>query len=65
MHSEFTSNFLIGENGVLYLTVGSLETPEGPGFFDSAVLFCPFCGNELQRKEEIEKSVRPDDTSNQ
>jgi hypothetical protein len=41
------------ENGVLYLSVGYLETPEGAAWLDQAVLFCPFCGKQLQTKEEI------------
>ena len=40
-------------NGVLYLTVGYVMTGNGPGWFDQAVLFCPFCGKQLQIEEEI------------
>jgi hypothetical protein len=35
-------------SGVLYLTVGGVPTDRGMGWFDQAVLFCPFCGTELQ-----------------
>ena len=41
------------ENGVLYLTVGYVQTTEGTGWFDQAVLFCPFCGKKLQDVDEI------------
>ncbi len=47
------SFFRIEDNGVLYLTVGYIESQEGPGWFDQAVLFCPFCGTKLQSREEI------------
>ncbi|MBV8299822.1 MAG: hypothetical protein JO083_09805 [Candidatus Eremiobacteraeota bacterium] len=47
------SFFRVEENGVLYLTVGYVPTDRGPGFFDHAVLFCPFCGTKLQDRAEI------------
>ncbi len=50
------SFFRIEENGVLYLTFGYVSMPEGTGWFDQAVLFCPFCGKQLQNKSEITKS---------
>ncbi len=49
------SFFRIEENGVLYLTVGYVDTANGPGFFDQAVIYCPFCGKQLQTKDEIKK----------
>jgi hypothetical protein len=45
--------FWISDQGVLYLTVGTLETEEGGGWMDQAVLFCPFCGKKLQTREQI------------
>lgn len=45
--------FRVADYGVLYLTVGYASTDEGPGFFDFAVIFCPFCGKQLQSKEAI------------
>ena len=47
------SFFRFEYNGVLYLTVGYVATEKGPGFFDQAVLHCPFCGKQLQTREEI------------
>ena len=47
------SFFRVEPNGVLYLTVGYAQTAEGIGWFDQAVLFCPFCGSRLQDKEAI------------
>ena len=49
------SFFRTEENGVLYLTVGYVQTNEGPGWFDHAVIFCPFCGKKLQYREEIKR----------
>ena len=45
------------ENGVLYLSVGYLETPEGAAWLDQAVLYCPFCGKQLQTRREIEQKT--------
>jgi hypothetical protein len=53
-----TSFFRVEENGVLYLTVGYQQTDEGPGWFDQAVLFCPFCGARLQDRDEIRKQAQ-------
>jgi hypothetical protein len=39
--------------GVLYLTVGRVKTDLGIAWFDQAVLFCPFCGTQLQTRDEI------------
>jgi hypothetical protein len=38
---------------VLYFTGGYIETEQEPVWFDQAVIFCPFCGKQLQSKEEI------------
>ena len=54
--------FRIEENGILYLTVGYVMTERGPGWLDQAVLFCPFCGKQLQTEDDIRKrSVRSPD----
>jgi hypothetical protein len=45
--------FRIEDNGVLYLTVGHVQTDQGPGFFDQAVIFRPFCGQQLPTRERI------------
>ena len=47
------SFFRVEDNGVLYLTVGYVRTEQGMGFFDTAVLFCPFCSVALQNAAEI------------
>jgi hypothetical protein len=47
------SFFRVESNGVLFLVVGYVQSEQGPGFFDQAVLFCPFCGAQLQTREMI------------
>jgi hypothetical protein len=54
-------NRLIAEfNGTLFMTVGWNQTEEGAAWFDAAVIFCPFCGTQLQTKEEIKERVDSD-----
>jgi hypothetical protein len=55
MHAPPTSLLRVEENGVLYLAVGYAKTDRGIGWYDQAVLFCPFCGAQLQNREEIRK----------
>jgi len=57
MSSPPQSLFRVEDNGVLYLTIGYAETEEGPGWFDQAVLFCPFCGRQLQDRETIARKA--------
>ena len=47
--------FRVDEGGVLRLTVGYVETEQGVGWYDHAVLFCPFCGTRLQDREDIRR----------
>jgi hypothetical protein len=53
MTSPPNSFFRVEENGVLYMTIGYIATQQGPGWFDQAVIFCPFCGRKIQDKDEI------------
>jgi hypothetical protein len=55
MRQPPNSFFRVEDNGVLYLTVGYIQMDQKFGFFDQAVLFCPFCGTELQTREEISR----------
>jgi hypothetical protein len=55
MNSPPNSFFFVSEEGVLYQTVGYVDTEEGPGWFDQAVLYCPFSGHKLQDKDEIKR----------
>jgi hypothetical protein len=43
----------VESNGVLYMAVGVAQTTDGLGWFDQAMLFCPFCGVALQTREGI------------
>jgi len=43
----------VSEWGVLYVTVGYVQSGEGLGWMDQAVIFCPFCGKRLQSRDEI------------
>jgi hypothetical protein len=47
------SLFRLEENGILYLSIGYVETESGLGWFDAAVIYYPFCGRKLQSPEEI------------
>jgi hypothetical protein len=49
-----TSLFRVETNGVLYLAVGYIQTEEGVGWYDHAVIFCPFCGHKIQDEDEIQ-----------
>ena len=51
------SFFIVSENKILYQTIGYIATKDGPGFFDQAVIYCPFCGKKLQDKDEIKKKA--------
>lgn len=55
--------FAVSEgDSVLYLAVGYTKTKEGnTAWFDSTVMFCPFCGAQLQTKEEVAAKARNDD----
>jgi hypothetical protein len=44
-------------NNVLYLTIGYVQTEKGPGWFDQAVIYCPFCGKQIQSREEIARKA--------
>jgi len=48
-----TSLFRVEDTGVLYLTIGYAKTSQSVGWFDQAPLFCPFCGVQVQDREEI------------
>src|SRR5689334_9266503 len=39
-----SSLFQVEADGVLYLTVGYVQTEKGISWFQHAALFCPFCG---------------------
>jgi hypothetical protein len=51
------SSFRVERNGVLFLTIGSTKNGDELSFFDQAVIFCPFCGTQLQDRVEIARKV--------
>jgi len=55
------SLFRFEENGVLYLTVGYAQTPQGTSWFDQAVIYCPFCGSQLQNLDDIRRKAHHDE----
>jgi len=57
MTSPPISLFRVEENGVLYLTIGYAQTPQGVAWFDQALLFCPFCGSPIQDREGIRRKA--------
>lgn len=51
---EFEPLITVGEDGVLYMSVGLVELEEEePGMVDHPIFFCPFCGKRLQTPEEV------------
>jgi hypothetical protein len=54
------SFFFVENDGVLYLTIGYMATEQGPGWFDMAVIYCPFCGQQIQNRDEIQRKASKD-----
>jgi len=62
---DFSPTFAVEEeSGVLFMAVGNAELePEGDddegeiAWFDQPVMFCPFCGTQLQTPDEIEEKL--------
>jgi hypothetical protein len=54
---EFEPLLTVGDDGVLYMSVGIVDLgegdEEGPGFVDHPLFFCPFCGTGLQSREDV------------
>ena len=51
---EFEPLITVGEDGVLYMSVGLVDLEdEEPGMVDHPLFFCPFCGTKLQTAEEV------------
>jgi len=54
---EFSPLIEVGEDGVLYMSVGIAEgeKEDDEGMVDYPIFYCPFCGTQLQEQDE-EKS---------
>jgi hypothetical protein len=51
---EFEPLVTVGNDGVLYLSVGLVDLEEEePGMVDHPLFFCPFCGTRLQTADEV------------
>lgn len=54
----FEPLFSVGDDGVLYMSVGLVEMDEDEsGMMEHPVFFCPFCGTKLQTPEEVDAKV--------
>jgi hypothetical protein len=56
---DFDPLVYVGEDDVLYMSIGILEMEgegddEDPGFLDHPIYCCPFCGTKLQTADEVE-----------
>ncbi len=52
---EFDPLLAVGEEGILYMSIGMLEADDGAAnVIDHPVFFCPFCGTEVQTEEQVE-----------
>jgi hypothetical protein len=60
---EFEPLITVGEDGVLYMSVGLVDLEDDePGMVDHPMFFCPFCGKGVQTQEEVRaKSGDQDD----
>ncbi len=45
------------DNGVMMMVVGLVQTEEGLGYLDHAMMHCPFCGTKLQDAKAIAEKV--------
>jgi hypothetical protein len=60
---EFEPLITVGDDGVLYMSVGLIDLEDDePGMVDHPLFFCPFCGTRVQTAEEVTaKSAHEDD----
>lgn len=51
---DFEPLIAVGEDGVLYLSVGLIDLEdEEPGMVEHPLFFCPFCGTKVQSEEDV------------
>lgn len=52
---EFDALVTVGDDGVLYMSVGMLGSDEGEAsVLEHPIFFCPFCGTKVQSQEEVD-----------
>lgn len=60
---DFDPLITLGEDGVLYMSVGLIELEdEDPGMVDHPLFFCPFCGARLQTPDEVKSKSKDMET---
>ena len=63
---EFDPLMAVGEDGVLYMSVGLLDMEDGEAnMIDHPIFFCPFCGTRVQTAEEVEAKAPAADKDEQ
>lgn len=56
--TDFEPLITIGDDGVIYMTVGLIDIEEDePALVDHPMFFCPFCGNRLQTPEDVKAKL--------
>ena len=60
---EFEPLITVGDDDVLYISVGLVDLDEEePAMVDHPLFFCPFCGAKVQSAEEVQaKAGEPDE----
>ncbi|MDQ8698692.1 hypothetical protein [Hyphomicrobium sp. LHD-15] len=59
---EFEPLITVGDDGVLYMSVGLVELEDDePGMVDHPVFFCPFCGKGVQTPEDVRAKTGDDE----
>jgi hypothetical protein len=60
----FEPLFVVGEDGILYMSVGELLMDENHlSYVEHPVFFCPFCGTKLQSRDEIMARLSADEAA--
>lgn len=60
---DFEPLIAVGDDGVLYMSVGMIELEEEEGetgMVDHPIFFCPFCGTRVQTPEEVKAKAGDD-----
>jgi hypothetical protein len=59
---EFEPLITVGDDSVLYISVGLVDLDEEePAMVDHPLFFCPFCGAKVQTPEEVSAKAGHDD----
>jgi hypothetical protein len=60
--AEFEPLITVGDDGVLYMSVGLVEADnDETGIVDHPLFFCPFCGSKVQTAEDVKAKVQDED----